>query len=131
MSWEILPTEVTVYILTIRNNIRNTASKKIQNAWRKFILPELIAIDLVLQIEIDQYNLIMLSIQSTSSILKASLSFCSGKHYLSFWKTLSIKLYDSLNTYTYTDNDWLTPEAINYRKSKIQYKKLLEKFNFK
>ena len=30
MSWEILPTEICVYFLKIRNNIRNNASKKIQ-----------------------------------------------------------------------------------------------------
>ena len=131
MSWEILPNEITVYILKIRNNIRYAASKKIQNAWKKFILPEEIAIDLALGIEIDQYDKIMVSIQSTALKLKYCLSMCSGKYYLSFWKILADKLDDSLNTYTYTDDQWLTPEAVNYRKIKIQYENLIKKFNFK
>ena len=125
-----LPNEITVYIIKIRNNIRYTASKKIQNAWRKFILPDKIAINLALGIEIDEYNKIMVSIQSTSLKLKYCLSMCSGKHYLSFWKTIAIKLDDSLNTYKYTEDEWLTPQAVNYRKIKIQYNNLIKKFNF-
>lgn len=130
MSWQMLPNEITVYILKIRNNIRYNASKKIQNVWRKFILPEEIAINLALGIEIDQYDKIMVSIQSTALKLKYCLSICSGKHYLSFWKNLTIKLEDSLNTYKYADNEWLTPEAINYRKIRMQYKNLIKKFDF-
>ena len=130
MSWQMLPTEISIYILKIRNNIRYTASKKIQNAWRKFILPEEIAIFLALQIEIDQYDKIIVSIQSTALKLKYCLSMCSGKHYLEFWKMIEHKLNDSLNTYQYAENEWLTPEAVNYRKVKIQYKNLLKKFNF-
>lgn len=125
-----LPNEITVYILKIRNNIRYNASKKIQNIWRKFILPEEIAINLALGIEIDQYDKIMVSIQSTALKLKYCLSICSGKHYLSFWKDLAIRLEDSLNTYKYAENEWLTPEAINYRKIRMQYKNLIKKFNF-
>ena len=64
MSWEMLPTEISLNILKIRNNIRYIASKKIQKAWKKFILPDEIAIDLALEIEIDQYNEIMVSIPS-------------------------------------------------------------------
>ena len=130
MSWQILPNEITAYILKIRNNIRYTASKKIQNAWRKFILPDQIAINLALGIEIDEYHKIMVSIQSTALKLKYCLSMCSGKHYLSFWKTIAIKLDDSLNTYKYTKDEWLTPQAVNYRKIKIQYNNLIKKFNF-
>ena len=130
MSWQILPNEITAYILKIRNNIRYTASKKIQNAWRKFILPDQIAINLALGIEIDEYHKIMVSIQSTALKLKYCLSMCSGKHYLSFWKTIAIKLDDSLNTYKYTTDEWLTPQAVNYRKIKIQYNNLIKKFNF-
>ena len=130
MSWEILPKDITVYILKIRNNIRYTASKKIQNAWRKFILPDLIAIDLVLEIQIDEYDKIMVSIPGTALKLKYSLLMSSGKHYLSFWKTVANKIDDSLNTYTYADNEWLTPAAINYIKVEIEYKNLIKKFNF-
>ena len=131
MSWEILPTEICVYILKIRNNIRNNASKKIQNAWRKYIVKDCVAIDFALEIEIDQFNEIMVSIPSTAIILKYCLSMTSGKFYLNFWKTLAEKLYTSLQIYKYHENNWLTLEAINYRKIKIQYNKLLEKFNLK
>ena len=130
MLWETLPNDITIYILKIKNNIRYTASKKIQNAWRKYILPEEIAKNLALEIETDQYDKIMVSIQSTALKLKYSLSMCSGKNYLSFWKIVSDLLGESLNTYQYAENEWLTPEAVNYRKIKIQYKKLLNKFKF-
>ena len=130
MSWQMLPNDISVYILKIRNNIRYRASKKIQNAWRKFILPDQIAIDLALEIQIDEYDKIMVSTSSTELKLKYCLSICSGKHYLSFWKILSDLLLESLNTYQYAEDAWLTPEAVNYRKIKIQYKNLIKKFNF-
>ena len=130
MSWEMLPNEISINILKIRNNIRYIASKKIQKAWKKFILPDEIAIDLALEIEIDEYNEIMVSIPSTALKLKYCLTMSSGKHYLWFWKKLAMKLEDALNIYKYRDNEWLTPEAQNYRKIKIQYEKLLNKFNF-
>lgn len=131
MSWTILPTEICVYILKIRNNIRNNAAKKIQNTWRKYIVNDCVAIDFALEIEIDQFNQIMVSIPSTAIILKYCLSMCSGKFYLNFWKTLAIKLYTSLQIYKYLDEEWLTPQAINYKKIIIQYNKLIEQFHFK
>ena len=126
-----LPTEICVYILKIRNNIRNNASKKIQNAWINYIFKDCVAIDFALEIESDQYNEIMVSIPSTAIILKYCLSMCSGKFYLAFWKKIAKQLYTSLKLYEYPDNEWNTLEAVNYRKIKIQYNKLLEKFNFK
>ena len=129
MSWQILPNEITVYILKLRNNIRYISSKKIQNAWKKYILPEQIGLDLALDIETDQYNKIIISTNSTVLRLKYILSMCSGNNYLSFWKTVLDLLDESLNTYQYTSDEWLTPEAVNYRKIKILYKKLLTKFN--
>ena len=131
MSWTILPIEICVYILKIRNNIRNKAAKKIQNAWRKYIVNDCVAIDFALEIEIDQFNEIMVSIPSTAIILKYCLSMSSGRFYLNFWKTLAIKLYTSLQIYKYPENEWLTLEAVNYRKIIIQYNKLIEKFHFK
>ena len=138
MSWQMLPKDITVYILKIRNNIRYTASKKIQNAWRKYILPEEIAKHLALEIETNQYDKIIVTISSTALKLKYCLSMCSGNHYLSFWKTVAIKLEDSFNTYDrftdeefyFADEEWLTPEAVNYRKIILEYKKLLNKFNY-
>ena len=129
MSWELLPKEIRVYILKIRNNIRYIAWKKIQNAWKKYILPEEIALELALEIETDQYDKIMVSRKSTLLRLKYCLSISSGKHNLSFWRTLADLLDESLNTYQYSDDEWLTPEAVNYRKIKIEYKNLLKKFN--
>tara|TARA_B100001093_G_C25927968_1_gene635620 strand:+ start:233 stop:418 length:186 start_codon:yes stop_codon:yes gene_type:complete len=52
MPGQILPNEIYIYILKIRNNIRYRASKKIQNAWRKYILPEEIAKYLAMQIKL-------------------------------------------------------------------------------
>ena len=130
MSWEMLPLDICVYILKIRNEIRNNSSNIIQNAWRKYIISDIIAIDTLLEIEIDQYNEIIVSLQSTEDILKTSLSICSGKFYLKLWKEFAEFLSISLENYKYPVHEWLTPETVNYRKVKIQYKKLLTKFNF-
>ena len=131
MSWDMLPTDICVHILKIRNNIRNNSANIIQNAWRKYIISDIIALDVLLEIEIDQYDNIMVSIPSTLNILKTSLTICSGKFYLNKWKLLAEKLYYSLKINKYTEDEWLTPSAVNYRKIKIQYNILLEKFNFK
>ena len=130
-----LPTEIVIYIFKIRNEItneiRNKASQTIQNAWSKYILLDIIALDEALNIEIDQYNDIMVSIPSTYLILKNCLNMVSGKRYLWFWKKIAKKLHYSLIWNHYDESEWLTPQAVNYRKIKIEYKKLLNKFNFK
>ena len=125
-----LPTEIVIYIFKIRNEIRNVASQTIQNAWSKYISLDLIALDEALNIEIDQYNEVMVSIPSTHLILKNCLNMVSGKRYLWFWKKIAIKLYNSLFINEPTEELLLTPEAVNYRKVKYQYNKLMEKFCF-
>ena len=131
MSWEKLPTEIVIYIFKIRNEIRNEASQTIQNAWLKYILLDVIAIDDALNIEVDEFNDIIVSIPSTYLILKNCLNMVSGKRNLSFWKTILKNLYYSLQRgylwYNYGED---TPAAVNYRKIKIEYKKLVNKFNF-
>ena len=135
MSWEKLPTEIVIYIFKIRNEIRNEirnkASQTIQNAWLKYISLDINALDEVLNIEIDEFNDIIVSIPSTYLILKNCLNMVSGKRNLSFWKTILKNLHYSLRKgYIWYDDGQDTPEAINYRKIKIQYKKLVNKFNF-
>ena len=135
MSWEKLPTEIVIYIFKIRNEIRNEIRKKasqtIQNAWSKYISLDINALDEVLNIEIDEFNDIIVSIPSTHLILKNCLNMVSGKRNLSFWKIILTNLHYSLRKgYIWYDDGQDTPEAINYRKIKIQYKKLVNKFNF-
>ena len=127
MSWELLPTEISVYILKLRHEFRNNACKKIQNAWTKFILPEVTAIDIALNIEIDQYDNIMVSIPSTYYILKKCTWIISGKHHLWIWKMIAKKIEYSLNINKYSPDEWLQPHAVNDRKIKIAYGKLLKK----
>ena len=126
-----LPTEIVIYIFKIRKEIRNEACQTIQNAWSKYISLDLIALDEALNIEIDQYNDIMVSIPSTHLILKNCLNMASGKRNLWFWEKIAKKLHYSLIWNQYDESEWLTPQAVNYRKVKIEYKKLLNKFNFK
>ena len=130
MSWEMLPSELQIYILKIRNEMRNNASKKIQKAWFNYIYPEIFARNYASMINIDEDNEIMTSLSLTELILKFCLENVSGKYNLRFWKTLAHKLDKSLDIYNYDENEWLTPQAINYRKIKVQYLKLLKKFNF-
>ena len=133
MSWEILPTEICVYILKIRNEIRVNACKLIQNAWENYIFPDIVAFNLALNIEVDQFDNIMVSIPSTHQILKKCIKLISGKHKLSFWKIVAQKLKYSLlvNDYTKENNiNWLSPQAVNYRKIRHEYNNLLKKFEF-
>ena len=135
MSWEKLPTEIVIYIFKIRNEIRNEirnkAAQTIQNAWLKYISLDINALDEVLNIEIDEFNDIIVSIPSTHLILKNCLNMVSGKRNLSFWKIILMNLHYSLRKgYLWYDEGEDTPEAQNYRKIKLQYKKLVNKFNF-
>lgn len=131
MSWDKLPCEIKTYILELRYNIRNDSANKIQKLWSNYILPDLTAIDIVLNLELDQYNYIMVSIRSTESILKKCLFITTGKHYLFFWKKLLHKIKCSLIIHEYNEEEWLTPEAVNYRKIKVVYEKLAKKFKLK
>ena len=48
-----------------------------------------------------------------------------------FWKIILKNLHYSLRKgYIWYDDGMDSPEAINYRKIKIEYKKLVNKFNF-
>ena len=129
MSWESLPIEIRVYILDIRYKLRNEYCKKIQNAWQRYITADLEAIDILLDIEIDEEEEIMVSIPETSIILEKCAQICSGKHHMWFWEEIFEKINQSLDIHRYNDRDWLTPDAVNYRKTKIAYEKLLKKFN--
>ncbi len=128
MSWEMLPQEIIIYILKIRNNIRNHASQTIQNAWFKYIIFDINAVKEALNIEIDENNEIMVSIPSTYLILKNCLNMVSGKRKLRFWKKFAEKLEFSLFINKPPEELWLIPEAVNYRKIEYQYNKLIEKF---
>ena len=92
MSWEMLPTEIVVYIFKIRNEIRIKASKTIQIAWLKYTLQEVMAIDNALNIEVDELEEVMVSIPSTHIILKNCLNMVKGKRNLNFWKIIAEKL---------------------------------------
>ena len=136
MSWEKLPIDICIYILKIRNEIRNKIiidkCKIIQNSWRNYILPDTIAYHLALDIEIDQFDNIMVSIPSTHKILKNCIELISGKHKLSFWKIVIQKLEYSLLVNNYDNGNiinWLSPEAVNYRKIKYEYNNLVKKFD--
>lgn len=136
MSWEKLPIDICIYILKIRNEIRNKIiidkCKIIQNYWRNYILPDTIAFHLALDIEIDQFDNIMVSIPSTHKILKKCIKIISGKHKLSFWKIVIQKLEYSLLVNNYDNENiinWLSPEAVNYRKIKYEYNNLVKKFD--
>ena len=129
MSWESLPIEIRVYILDVRYKLRNECCKKIQNAWQRHITADLEAIDIVLDLEIDQEERIMVSIPETSIILKKCAHICSGKHHLWFWAEVLDKINQSLDIHRYNDEEWLTPPAVNYIKTAIEYQKMLKKFN--
>ena len=64
-------------------------------------------------------------------LLKKCLFITSGKHYLFFWKKLLFKIKSSLIVHRYSDDDWLAPQAINYRKIAVVYTELAKKFKLR
>lgn len=124
MSWDLLPTEIRVYILDLRYSIRNDACEKIQNAWTKYILPDLTAIDIALDIETDQNQNVMVTTESTELILKKCLKISSGKHHIWFWQEIAEKIKESLLIEEYNGGPW----AVYYNRTENAYNELVKKF---
>ena len=54
MFWDNLPLDLRVYILSIRYDIRSKSSEIISKSWRKYIIADNLAIDLALELQVDQ-----------------------------------------------------------------------------
>ena len=121
MSWERLPIDLTTQILAQRFALRNQAIKTIQNNWRKHIQKDIIAIDISLEIEIDENSYMVVSSPDTAKILEFCANIISGKHNKKYWLIILEGIKEGLSIIDNND--------IYYNKSQVAYNKILTKFN--
>lgn len=124
MQWENLPIEIRSYILSLRYTIRSNEVRKIQKAWEKYLIKEYTAIDVALDLEVDTYGLIMISIPETPKILKICNKIIRGNCNKEFWLGLVENIKTGLELEEYTGG----PGAIYYNKTEEECMKLEEKF---
>lgn len=125
MNWDSLPSEIKVYILKLRYDIRNTSANKIQKAWFNYLKNEEQALDIALDLEVDQDCEIMICIPSTYNILEKCVAKVSGNINRWFWlsiiESMEKKLYEKNNI-----DKLENPQE--YSNTEKVFKKLLEKF---
>ena len=127
MFWDKLPLDIRVYILSIRYDIRNKSSEIISRFWKKYIMADILAIDLALDLEVDQKGYIIVSIPETSDILNICLKIMKNKVGLWFWEIILEKLKNGLFIEEYTGG----PGAIYYNRTEQVYYDLLKKIKNK
>ena len=125
MSWNDLPHEIKVYILKLRYDIRNISAYKIQKSWFNYLKDEEEALDIALDLEVDQGHEIMICLSSTPIILERCIEKVSGNINRWFWlsiiESMDKKLYEKNNIDKLEQPD-------NYHNTERVFKKLLEKF---
>lgn len=125
MSWNSLPHDITIKILELRYKYRKTASEKIQRWWKATKRArELLAIDLSLDIEIDQNEMIIVTNEKLYKLLDQCCTLISGRHYRDYWLIVLEGIKDGLKQQlVMKDNQ----EILFYQQTQISYRKLLEK----
>ena len=123
MSWETLPIEIRTDILAIRYNLRYIASNKIQKRWKKYMLPELTAMDISLDIEIDSDEIIMVSLPQTANLIEICAHIIRGKHNQDYWLLVMEGIKEGLDIDEYTGG----PGSVYYNRTEKAYHKILNK----
>lgn len=126
MSWESLPIEIRVEILSIRYDLRYTASNKIQNGWKKYMLPEVTAMDISLDIEIDSDEIIMVSLPQTAKLMEICAHIIRGKHNQDYWLLVMEYIKEGLDIDEYTGG----PGSVYYNRTEKAYRKILNKLGW-
>ena len=95
--WDELPIELRVYILSIRNTYRNNNAIIIQKKWQKYIAPSIAAIDIVLELEVDENCYILTRWKSTAEILEYCAKILTAKINKDFWNFILKEIRIGLN----------------------------------
>ena len=137
MSYEKLPIELRMFILTKLHNIYETNARVIQTYWYKFSNPQKVAMKLWKDFEEndhdawgedyynDQPNLI---IPKTAKLMKYSSKVLTGKgnfKKIQFWKKIIYFIDDSLCLEQYTGG----PQAYLYNEIEEYFNIMSKKFN--
>ena len=83
MSWDLLPIDLRVMILSLRHEIREDAGLKIKKCWRKFQIPKKIAKMLV-----GSVPLLGMMNPDTADIMEYCVKILSGKEHPVFWDNI-------------------------------------------
>ena len=125
MSWEGLPIELRTKILFIRFDIRNNACKLIQKKWSKYFARIESAIDIALELEVDNEGTFLVMWPSNTRIMEYCAKIVTGKHHRGFWKFIVDQIQIGLFKDEYTGG----PGAIYYNRTEFACDKLVEKLN--
>lgn len=125
MSWECLPIELRTNILSIRFDIRNNACKLIQKNWNKYFARIESAIEIALELEVDQDGTFLVMWPSNATIMEYCAKVVTGKHNRGFWKFIIQEIQLGL----YKDEYIGGPGSIYYNRTEIACDILVKKLN--
>lgn len=125
MSWECLPIELRTNILSIRFDIRNNACKLIQKNWNKYFGRIESAIEIALELEVDQDGTFLVMWPSNATIMEYCAKVVTGKHNRGFWKFIIQEIQVGLYKDEYTGG----PGSIYYNRTEIACDILVKKLN--
>lgn len=125
MSWESLPIELRVQILSIRYNIRNNSSILIQNTWNKYLAKIENVIEVALELQVNVDGIFLVSSPSTSRIMEYCANVVNRKHHRAFWEFIIEQIQIGLFSEEFTGG----PGAIYYNRTEIACDKLIKKLN--
>ena len=125
MSWEALPIELRVQILSMRYNIRNNSSILIQKIWNKYLAKIENAIEVALELQVNVDGIFLVSCPSTSRIMEYCANVVNRKHHRAFWEFIIEQIQIGLFREEFTGG----PGAIYYNRTEIACDKLIKKLN--
>ena len=117
MTWDILPIELRVLILSKRHIMRKEAKEMILRSWKKFQAPKQVACDLVVE---ERFGLPMSVLHiETVRIMKYCKKVLSGRENQIFWNAILEELDNELwenkeNKNYYSNNESLFYDIIKY-----------------
>ena len=101
MSWELLPIDLRVLILKLRNDERNECVNKIQNAWKHYIDKMEATIEILLSIDVDDNGTLITLFEHTANVLEFCCKRFTGRMYDQFWmavlEMLNVGLGEDIN----------------------------------
>ena len=85
MFWENIPLDIRIYILSLRHEKREDASKKIQKLWNNYNAKINSILEIALELEIDANGNILIFWPRNIQILRYCYQKLNSKYYKSFW----------------------------------------------
>ena len=128
MTWDILPIELRVLILSKRHIMRKKAKETILRYWKKFQAPKQVACDLVLE-ERSGLPMSVFHIE-TVRIMKYCKKVLSGREDQIFWHAILEELDNELWEYKEHDNYYFPNESLCYDIIKYNYFELARIFGY-